>query len=170
LLNNHLGLIVLTLAELMMADLSRGVDEVEGRPVVVVEGAPDRVVVVNRDRVADPQVLDGSADVVQIVLDVELGGVHADHDQPVIPVFLGPGAEVGQGAEPVDAGVGPEVDQHHTAAQPLCGKWRRVEPVGRAREGRHPSFNGQLDHRRVRRRAEEPAGVSVHVSLLEAAG
>ncbi len=107
----------------MVADLALGVDEVQRRPVVVVEGAPDCVVVVDRDRVVDPQVLDGSADVVEVVLEVELGGVDADHDQAVVPVLLGPGADIGQGAQPVDAGVGPEVDQHDPAAQVGGGQW-----------------------------------------------
>src|SRR5829696_9163967 len=72
LLQDHLGLLVFALAELVVPNLPLGVDEVEGRPVVVVEGAPDRVVVVDRDRVVDPQVRDGSADIVEVVLDVEL--------------------------------------------------------------------------------------------------
>jgi hypothetical protein len=59
----------------MVADLPVGVDDVQRRPVVVVERGPDGVVVVDRHRVIDPQVLDGAADVVEVVLDVELRGV-----------------------------------------------------------------------------------------------
>jgi hypothetical protein len=73
-----------------------GVGGVEGRPVVVVEGAPHRIVVADRDRVGDPQLPHGPADVVEVVLDVELGGVHADDDQPVVLVLLGPGADIGK--------------------------------------------------------------------------
>ena len=111
------------------------------------------------------------------MLDVELGGVHAEHDQPVLLVPLGPGAQVGQGAQPVDAGVGPEVDQHHTAAQPGGRQWRRVEPLGRAGQGRQRPLNRQLDRRRVRGGAEQPVGAPedgppwgcllVHLSLLQ---
>ena len=83
---------------------------------MVVEGAPDGVVAVDGDGVVDLEVLGGAADVVGVVFEVELGGVDADHGQPVIAVFLGPGADVGEGAEPVDAGVGPELDQDDAAA------------------------------------------------------
>ena len=95
-LHDHLGHLVVALTEAVVADLPLGVDEVERRPVVVVEGGPDGVVVVGRDRVVDRQVLDGSADVAEVVLEVELGGVDADHHQPVILVFVGPGADIGQ--------------------------------------------------------------------------
>jgi hypothetical protein len=44
-------LLVASFAEVVVADDAVGVDEVERRPVVVVEGAPDLVVVVDRDRV-----------------------------------------------------------------------------------------------------------------------
>jgi hypothetical protein len=85
-LDDPLGPVVVTLAEAVVANLPLGVDEVQRRPVVVGEGAPDRVVVVDRDRVVDPQVFDLSADVVEVVLEVELGRVDANHHQPVILV------------------------------------------------------------------------------------
>src|SRR2546423_11946219 len=83
LLDDHLRLLVLALAEVMMPDPPLRVGEVQRGPVVVVEGGPYPVVVVDRDRVIDPHVTHGAADVLRIVLEPELGGVHADHDQPV---------------------------------------------------------------------------------------
>ena len=47
----------------------------------------------------------------------ELRRVHADHHQSLVLVLLGPGADIGQRAQPVDAGVGPEIDEHDLAAQ-----------------------------------------------------
>src|ERR1700680_1603317 len=94
-----------------MADTALCVGDVEGGPVVVAEGLPYGVVVVGRDRVGDPHVLYGLPDVVRVVLEGELGRVHADDYQPVGGVFPGPGAKVGKLAEPVDAGVGPEVGE-----------------------------------------------------------
>jgi hypothetical protein len=79
-LEHHLGHVVVALAEAVVADLPLGVDEVQRWPVEVGEGGPDGVVVVDRDRVVDPQVLDLSADVAEVVLEVELRGVDADHD------------------------------------------------------------------------------------------
>jgi hypothetical protein len=49
------------------------VDEVQRRPVVVVEGAPDFVVVVDRDRVVDPSLLGRLPHAVDLVLEGELG-------------------------------------------------------------------------------------------------
>jgi hypothetical protein len=85
---------VLAFAEVMMPDFSLGIDEVEGRPVLVLEGIPDGMVAVHRDGVAHSEGLGSPADVVDVLLESELRGVHPDHDQPPIPVFLRPGAEV----------------------------------------------------------------------------
>jgi hypothetical protein len=78
----------------VVADDAVGVDEVQRRPVVVVEGAPDRVVVVDRDRVVDPSLRRRQPHTVELVLEGELRGVDADDDQPVGSVGLGPGADV----------------------------------------------------------------------------
>ena len=95
--------------------LLKPTDEVKGRPVPVAERIPDRIVVVDRDREADPQVIDSATHVVDVPLEVELGSVHADDRQPVARVSLDPGADVGKRAEPVDAGVGQELDQNDAA-------------------------------------------------------
>ena len=117
LLDDHFRLLVLAFAEVVVAQAPLGVGEVQGGPVVVGEGTPYRVVVVGRDRVVDPQVAHGAAHVGEVVLEAELGGVHPDHDEPVTGVLPGPGAQVGKLAEPVDAGVGPEVDEDDLSLQ-----------------------------------------------------
>jgi hypothetical protein len=55
------------------------------RPVVVVEGAADRVVVVDRDRAVDVS-LRRRPHAVDVVLERELGSVDADDDQAVVAV------------------------------------------------------------------------------------
>ena len=77
-----------------MPDLPLRVGEVEARPVVVVEGTPYRIVVVDRDRVTDTHVLHGPADVVHVALERELRRVHADHHQPLAGILPGPGAQI----------------------------------------------------------------------------
>src|SRR2546425_562664 len=59
---------------------------------------PYRIVVIQRDRIFNHHVLHGSADVVDVFLKSELRCVHADHDQSLILVFPGPGADVGKSA------------------------------------------------------------------------
>src|SRR5215813_2460138 len=99
-----------------MPDASLRVGEVESGPVMVVEGTPYRVVVIGRNRVTDPHVLHGAADVIGVSLECELGCVDADHDQALARVLPGPGADVGKLAQPVDAGIRPEADQDDVPA------------------------------------------------------
>ena len=56
-LDDVLRLLVTPFAEVLVADDPVRIDEVERRPVVVVEGVPDFVVVVDRDRVVDRSLL-----------------------------------------------------------------------------------------------------------------
>ena len=69
------------LAEVVESDLAVAAHEVDGRPIVVLEGPPDRETVVDDDRVADAQFACGAAHVVDVVLEAELGRVHADDDE-----------------------------------------------------------------------------------------
>ena len=80
----------------MVPDASLRVDEVQGRPVVVRECVPDRVLVVDRDRVRDTHLVEGGADVVEVPLERELGRVDADRDESVASVPLVPRANIGQ--------------------------------------------------------------------------
>jgi hypothetical protein len=77
---------------------------------VVVERAPDAVVAVEGDGVLDPHVFHGPANVVDVSLERELGGVDADNDESLVAVLLVPRADVAERPEPVDARVRPEVD------------------------------------------------------------
>ena len=75
LLDDHLGHGVLALAEVVVADPSLGVGDVQGRPVVVGERLPDAVVAVDRDRVVDLELPRPRDDVVDVPLEPELGRV-----------------------------------------------------------------------------------------------
>src|SRR5579884_227163 len=129
-LNNLFRLFVGTLAVVMIAKMPLGIDEIEGRPIVVRESVPDRIVVIDRDGIRDPHVLSGPAHVLEVVLKGELRRVDADHHHAVLLVFLGPRADIGQGAQPVDAGVGPEVDEDDFSSQADRRAWLRIEPRG----------------------------------------
>ena len=89
-LDRPLGLLVGPFAEVVEADLPVAIDEVDGRPVVVVERAPDGEVVVDDDRVVDAQLAGRAAHVVEIVLEPELGRVDTDDDEPAVAVALVP--------------------------------------------------------------------------------
>ena len=132
--NRRLGLAVGALAEMLVAKAPIAVDQVERRPVVVVERAPDRVLVVEHDRVLDPHLLHRPAHPLELALEGELGGVRADDHQPAVAVGAHPGPDVGKGADPVDAGVGAELDGHDLPGQSGGRQRLRVEPLGRAVE------------------------------------
>ena len=135
---------VLALAEVVVADPALRIGEVDRRPVVVVEGVPDAVVAVDGDRVRHPQRAGLGDDVVDVVLEVELRRMDADRGQPLSRVLRIPGADVGQRAQPVDAGVGPEVDEDDPTPQPLGRQRVRVQPAGRPRERGQVAFHRQL--------------------------
>ena len=145
-LDHALRLLVAAFAEVVVADDSLGIDEVQRGPVVVVECAPDRIVVVDCDRVVDLSLGRRLPHAIDLVLERELRRVDADHDQPVVSVGLRPGADVRLRAQPVDARQRPEVHQHDAPAQLGRAEWLGVEPLGRSVERGHVQTveHGQL--------------------------
>src|SRR5215831_6844506 len=65
-LNDHFRLLVRTLAEMLISNTSLRIDEIKRRPVLVVERTPYDMLTVDRDRVIDPQVFHGPANVVDV--------------------------------------------------------------------------------------------------------
>src|SRR5262249_24179524 len=130
-------LFVFTLAELLVADFALRVDEVERRPVLIPERAPDPVLAVDGDRIADAHRLYGVAYRVDFAFERKLRRVHAEHYQALVLVLLAPRTDVGMRAQPVDAGEGPELDEDHLAAEVRRRQRRGVDPSGRTGERRH---------------------------------
>src|SRR5262245_38494397 len=111
-LDRRFDALVLALAEMPIAHAPLHVDEIQSRPSVVLERAPNRVFVVDRDGILDTHRLHRATDVLGVLLELELRRVHADYDEPLVAILLCPSANIRCGAQPVDAGVGPEVDEH----------------------------------------------------------
>jgi hypothetical protein len=84
------------------------------------------MVAVDGDRVTDLHGGRGLANVIEVFLEFELRCVHADHHQSLILVFPGPRADVWKLAPPVDAGIGPELDQDDFATQACRRQWFRI--------------------------------------------
>ena len=142
-LDDHFRLFVGAFAKKVMADTSLRIDEIERRPGLVPECAPDGMVVVDRDRVVDLHVFHGPANVGDVLFELELRRMDADHHQSLVLVFLGPGADIRKLAPPVDAGVGPEIDQNDLAAQSLRRQRRRIQPFVRAVKRRQLVLTGR---------------------------
>lgn len=154
-LDHPFAVVVLTLAEVVVPDPALCICEVDGRPVSVAERAPDPVVTVESDRVLDPHGLRGLADVFDVALERELRRVDADDDQTSIAVLLGPRANEGQRAEPVDAGVRPEVNENDLSSQTPPRERGRVQPAGCPFETGQATLDGEHCRARVPARTEE---------------
>src|SRR5262249_55933898 len=117
--------LVVTLAEAMVPNATLRVDEVKSGPVMVGEGAPDLIVVIDRDRPIDAHCPGGTLHVVEFVLKRELRRVHTNHHhESLVLVSLGPCAHERMRAQPVDACVSPELDKHDLAVQASRGERR----------------------------------------------
>src|SRR5262249_36469430 len=115
-LDDALGLFIFALAAVVMTDSPSAIDEVVGRPVVVAERRPDRMIAVYRDGERDSQVRDGSFHVRRIFLEAELRRMDADDNQAGILVLFRPRLDVGKLAQAVNTRVSPEVDHHDLTA------------------------------------------------------
>ncbi len=187
LLDRHLDRGVLTLAEVVVTDPSVDVGDVDGRPEVVRERAPDRVVGVECDRKLDPEVARLAYDVVDVSLEPELRRVHPDDGEAGVAVLRRPGPDIGQRPEPVDARVCPEVDEDHPSPESFWRQRLGVEPAGRAAERCQVPLDwqpellaceamsdgpdqagpaGRHGHRRRAGRVVTAAGVVGHIGLL----
>jgi len=111
-----LDLAVAALPEVVIADSSFPIDEVLRRPVLVVEGPPNRVIAVDRNRVGYLQITAGVFYIQSFFLEREFRGMDANHNQARIFIFRRPALHVRQGAKRIDAGVSPEIDQHDLTA------------------------------------------------------
>ncbi len=83
--------------------------------------------------------------------------------KPLVFVFLRPGTDVGQRPQTVDAGIRPEIDQHHMALERSPVKRRRVDPIPR-RQDRAASA-ALRPCRRVRRHHHHRRGAFVPVRM-----
>ncbi len=134
---DHLALVVAALAELVVPDLSLRVGHVDRRPVVVGEGLPDRVVGVGSDRVRGVQGFRRLRDVLRVRLEAELRRVDADDDEALTLVLLGPGADIAERAEPVDARVRPEVARTtFPRRSSIASGAELIQPVAPSKPGR----------------------------------
>ena len=129
------------------------------RPILVVETAPDRIAVVDRNRIIDAKALHGGTDIVDVPLERELRRVDPDDDRALVAILLRAGLDIGQRAQAVDAGIGPEIGENDVTAQPFCRHRRAIQPIDRTPKRRELPLNRQLHRRLLRRSHHNPARV-----------
>src|SRR4029077_21020121 len=101
----------------MRANLALGVDEVMSRPVLILESRPDGAPAVHGNRIRDAEIPHRFRDVASVALECKLRRVDADDHEAVVLVPLGPRLDVRNRPKAIDAGVGPEVDEHDMTAK-----------------------------------------------------
>ena len=136
-LNYTLRVAVSALSEMLVADLPFCVEDVERWPVLIVKVLPYPVIAVHYDWIGNAQVFQGCIYIRLLLLEGELGGVHADHDQSRLLIFRRPTLYVRQGSQTIDARISPEIDQHNLSAQGLTAYRGGVEPGNTAIEAGH---------------------------------
>ena len=134
----------MALTEVVIALPPLRIEEVVRRPVIVLERRPHDQLVIERDGVADVQILDRLAHIIGIAFEGEFRGMDADHHQSIVGIGVVPGAHIGNGADAIDAAVGPEVDEHDLALELLAGQSGAVDPRAERVERRQLAFNRQL--------------------------
>src|SRR6202034_596535 len=124
-LSNHaLRLVVLTLAEVVIANPPLAVDEVMRRPVFIIERLPNRVVAVDGNGVCDLQITNCLFDVAAFLLEGELRRMYADDYQARILIFRCPAFYIRQCSQTIDAGVSPKIDQDNFSLQSFAAERR----------------------------------------------
>src|SRR5208282_3000169 len=102
---------------LVLPDTAFRIDEIMRRPILIVKSSPDRIVIVDRDRIADLQIGHGLLHIVDVLLVGELRSMHADHHKTLVFVFLGPRPDIRDCPQTIDAGIGPEIDENDLALE-----------------------------------------------------
>src|SRR5262249_46869374 len=126
LLDDLLRLVIVPFTEMMVPDTAFSIDEIVRGPILIAEGAPDRIVAVDSDRVSNFKVRDGLLHIAGTFFEGEFRRVYADDNEALIFVLLSPSAHIGDRPQTIDAGIGPEIDQDHFAFEPLSRKRRRI--------------------------------------------
>ncbi|UCW44488.1 hypothetical protein [Pseudomonas phage PPAT] len=104
---------------MMEANAPLGINKIIGRPVVIVEGFPYLKSVIDRYGEGRAKFACGTLHVLDVLLVRKLGGMNTHDNKSLVLVFPVPFAHIGQDVAAIDTTEGPEIHQHHLAAQRL---------------------------------------------------
>jgi hypothetical protein len=144
--HRRVGLRIVTLAEARVRDASLLVEEVLGRPVLILIRIPGGHLAVDCDRPGDPEALHGGRDIGWDLLEIELRGMNPHDHEAAALVGVVKDLEMRDGTHAVDAREGPEVDEHDLAAEVGKGQRRGVEPPVDTREVRRNDALADREH------------------------
>src|SRR5262245_43502194 len=116
-------------------DMALYINQVLGRPETILIRLPCGVVVILSHWVMNLVLLQRALHVCRSFLKLKFRGMHTDHYEPCIFILFIQTGDMRQGADTVNAGIGPEINEHHLATQLTEGeRCRGIEPVCNARE------------------------------------
>jgi len=173
--NHRLHLGISSLADLGMPDDPSLVDQMQGRPVLSAIPVPGGKVVIQGDRIGNPEDVTGCLHPGQRLFPIELGCVDSDDHETLGPISLMPIHQLGDRVPTVDSPVRPKLQEDHLT--PKIGKAERpgIDPhlIGKLR-GRLADHGGPCHPRQGQgthsqegeedpgREASFPSHVSLH--------
>ncbi len=117
-----------------VTNISFRIDQVLRRPVAVGERVPRPEIIVLRDGVREPILLDRVCDIRFALFKDELGSMDTDEREGLVFIFLPVRLHMWERADAVDAAVGPEVDKHNFSFQTRHREGWTVMPRPEAHE------------------------------------
>src|SRR4030095_10301356 len=149
--DHRLGLGVVALADVPVADNSLAIDQERRRPGPGTPALPDREIVVLHDRILDSELLRGVHHLAVRLFPEKLRRVHSDDREPFLLVTLVPAPQLRDNVLAVDSAVRPELHHHDPAAQARRGQGLAVDPplprhVRRRRAETHGLAGGRSGH------------------------
>src|SRR5713101_3238438 len=104
---------------MVVAQVALRVDQIFSRPIAVRICAPDGIAAVQYDRIIETELRDRLENVSAVARETEFRRMHPYYDQAFCGVAAMPFRHVGQGANTIDAGVIPEIEQNNFAPAQL---------------------------------------------------
>src|SRR5581483_2073159 len=157
--DHALGLRVGPHADVHVPDDAAPIDDDGRGPGPDAEPAPGREVVVQDDRVSDPELPDGGGDAVRAPLPGKLRRVDAHDRQPGAPVPLVPVPQLRDHVAAVDSAEGPELHQHDPPPEIARRERWAVEPRTAGDRGRglpDPGSARGRDRQEAEREPDQP--------------
>jgi hypothetical protein len=170
------GLAQMDLADLPHPDPTAAADQIEGGPVLVAEGPPVGVVVVEELREVETPPADLGLDGRPLALERELGRVDADDREPAIGVAARDVPDPGNRPDAVRSAEGPDVEEDDPPRERRPGG-RGADPPSRIRGESGDEWRWRCPDGGSRRRAqreghqrERVSSPRAHTSLIVATG
>ena len=144
--HRHFYLIIRAFAGMHHTDMALAIKDVLGRPETILIRLPSSVIVILSHWIVNLILLERALHVGRPLLIRKFRSMHTDHYEPSLFILFIQTGDIRQGANTVDTGVGPKINEHHLASQLTEGHRRGgIEPLGNTNKVRSRSEIRQSD-------------------------